>query len=136
MVSRIVYLPSPNFSQYTIGESFRVGCFVSSFDIIIPTASRQNWPTPGDIHKYPWDCDVYYFFWSFNYTVSSLGRQVYVRPTCWQCCVGYTILPVDLHGLPSGRVIHSTLGELTDETNQAVIIPIYGVVWPLGSIIG
>ena len=33
-------------------------------------------------------------------------------------------------------VIHSVLGELTDATNQALAFPIYGLCWPLGSIIG
>ncbi|KAF8654091.1 hypothetical protein AX16_003624 [Volvariella volvacea WC 439] len=43
-----------------------------------------------------------------------------------------------LAGLFSGNiaVIHSVLGELTDETNQAIAFPIYGLFWPLGSIIG
>ncbi|KAF8529849.1 major facilitator superfamily domain-containing protein [Gautieria morchelliformis] len=43
-----------------------------------------------------------------------------------------------MSGLLAGNiaVIHSTVGELTDESNQAQIFPIYGVVWPLGSIIG
>ncbi|KAF8591070.1 MFS general substrate transporter [Ramaria rubella] len=43
-----------------------------------------------------------------------------------------------LSGLLAGNiaVIHSTLGELTDESNQARIFPIYGMVWPLGGIIG
>ncbi|KAF5386762.1 hypothetical protein D9615_001646 [Tricholomella constricta] len=41
-------------------------------------------------------------------------------------------------GLFSGNVavIHSVLGELTDSTNQALAFPIYGLFWPLGSIIG
>ncbi|KII88700.1 hypothetical protein PLICRDRAFT_110564 [Plicaturopsis crispa FD-325 SS-3] len=43
-----------------------------------------------------------------------------------------------LAGLFSGNVavIHSVLGELTDETNQSVAYPIYGLFWPLGAIIG
>ncbi|KAF9228644.1 MFS general substrate transporter [Gyrodon lividus] len=41
-------------------------------------------------------------------------------------------------GLFSGNVavIHSVLGEITDSTNQAIAFPIYGLIWPLGSIIG
>ncbi|KIL00657.1 hypothetical protein PAXRUDRAFT_29651 [Paxillus rubicundulus Ve08.2h10] len=41
-------------------------------------------------------------------------------------------------GLFSGNVavIHSVLGEITDSTNQAVAFPIYGIIWPLGTIIG
>ncbi|KAH7889900.1 major facilitator superfamily domain-containing protein [Phlebopus sp. FC_14] len=41
-------------------------------------------------------------------------------------------------GLFSGNVavIHSVLGDITDATNQAVAFPIYGIIWPLGSIIG
>ncbi|THH20372.1 hypothetical protein EW146_g974 [Bondarzewia mesenterica] len=41
-------------------------------------------------------------------------------------------------GLFSGNVavIHSVLGELTDSTNQAIAFPIYGLTWPLGSIVG
>ncbi|TFY82285.1 hypothetical protein EWM64_g1724 [Hericium alpestre] len=43
-----------------------------------------------------------------------------------------------LAGLSSGNVavIHSVLGELTDATNQAIAFPIYGLVWPLGAIVG
>ncbi|KAG1819574.1 major facilitator superfamily domain-containing protein [Suillus subaureus] len=43
-----------------------------------------------------------------------------------------------LGGLFSGNVavIHSVLGEITDSTNQMVALPIYGLTWPLGSIIG
>ncbi|KAF9458660.1 major facilitator superfamily domain-containing protein [Collybia nuda] len=43
-----------------------------------------------------------------------------------------------LAGFFSGNVavIHSVLGELTDSTNQAIAFPIYGLFWPLGSIIG
>jgi hypothetical protein len=32
--------------------------------------------------------------------------------------------------------MHSVLGELTDSTNQAIAFPIYGLVWPVGAIIG
>ncbi|KAF8525796.1 major facilitator superfamily domain-containing protein [Hysterangium stoloniferum] len=41
-------------------------------------------------------------------------------------------------GLLAGNiaVVHSTLGELSDVSNQAIIFPIYGMVWPLGGIIG
>ncbi|KAJ8592806.1 MFS general substrate transporter [Rhizopogon salebrosus TDB-379] len=43
-----------------------------------------------------------------------------------------------LGGLFSGNiaVIHSVLGEITDSTNQVTAFPIYGLTWPLGSIIG
>jgi MFS family permease len=43
-----------------------------------------------------------------------------------------------LAGLCSGNtaVIHAVVGELTDASNQAVALPLYGLVWPLGSIIG
>ena len=43
-----------------------------------------------------------------------------------------------LSGLCSGNtaVMHAVVGELTDASNQAVAIPLYGLVWPLGSIIG
>ncbi|TCD61670.1 hypothetical protein EIP91_008092 [Steccherinum ochraceum] len=43
-----------------------------------------------------------------------------------------------LGGLFSGNiaVIHSVLGEITDATNQAIAFPIYGLCWPLGSIVG
>ncbi|KIM77976.1 hypothetical protein PILCRDRAFT_794993 [Piloderma croceum F 1598] len=41
-------------------------------------------------------------------------------------------------GLCSGNtaVMHAVVGELTDASNQAVALPLYGLVWPLGSIIG
>ncbi|KAF9239644.1 major facilitator superfamily domain-containing protein [Melanogaster broomeanus] len=41
-------------------------------------------------------------------------------------------------GFFSGNVavIHSVLGDITDSTNQATAFPIYGITWPLGSIIG
>ncbi|KAI0079970.1 MFS general substrate transporter [Panus rudis PR-1116 ss-1] len=43
-----------------------------------------------------------------------------------------------LGGFFSGNiaVIHSVLAEITDATNQAIAFPIYGLCWPLGSIIG
>ncbi|KAG2158160.1 major facilitator superfamily domain-containing protein [Suillus bovinus] len=43
-----------------------------------------------------------------------------------------------LGGLFSGNiaVVHSVLGEITDSTNQNVAMPIYGLCWPIGSIIG
>ncbi|KXN90531.1 Protein ZINC INDUCED FACILITATOR 1 [Leucoagaricus sp. SymC.cos] len=36
----------------------------------------------------------------------------------------------------TAAVLHSVLGELTDQSNQAVAFPIYGLFWPLGSIVG
>jgi MFS family permease len=33
-------------------------------------------------------------------------------------------------------VIYSVLGEMTDSTNQAIAFPIFGLAWPVGSIIG
>jgi MFS family permease len=43
-----------------------------------------------------------------------------------------------LAGLFSGTLTvgNTVLGDLTDSTNQAVAFPIYGLVWPLGAIIG
>jgi len=43
-----------------------------------------------------------------------------------------------LAGLCSGNtaVIHAVVGELTDPSNEAVALPIYGLIWPFGSIIG
>ncbi|TFK29792.1 MFS general substrate transporter [Coprinopsis marcescibilis] len=43
-----------------------------------------------------------------------------------------------LAGLCSGNaaVLHSVLGELTDSTNQHTAFPLYGLFWPLGSILG
>ncbi|KAI6043088.1 major facilitator superfamily domain-containing protein [Pisolithus marmoratus] len=43
-----------------------------------------------------------------------------------------------LGGLFSGNlaVIHSVLGEITDSTNQARAIPIYALMWPIGSVVG
>lgn len=43
-----------------------------------------------------------------------------------------------LGGMFSGNiaVIHSALGEITDSTNQALAVSIYGVMSPIGSIIG
>ncbi|KAJ2916848.1 hypothetical protein MD484_g3553, partial [Candolleomyces efflorescens] len=43
-----------------------------------------------------------------------------------------------LAGLCSGNaaVLHSVLGELTDSTNQHIAFPLYGLFWPLGSILG
>lgn len=32
--------------------------------------------------------------------------------------------------------MHSVLGELTDASTQALAFPIYGLVWPIGAIIG
>jgi MFS family permease len=41
-------------------------------------------------------------------------------------------------GLFSGNiaVIHSMLGEITDASNQAAVFPIYGLIYPLGTIVG
>lgn len=41
-------------------------------------------------------------------------------------------------GLLSGTVaaVHSALGEMTDTTNQSFAIPIFGLMWPLGAIVG
>ncbi|KAJ3565839.1 hypothetical protein NP233_g7383 [Leucocoprinus birnbaumii] len=36
----------------------------------------------------------------------------------------------------TAAVLHSVLGELTDQSNQAIAFPIYGLFWPLGSIVG
>ena len=33
-------------------------------------------------------------------------------------------------------MVHSAVGELSDSTNQAVILPLYALCWPLGAIIG
>jgi len=33
-------------------------------------------------------------------------------------------------------VIYAVLGEITDSTNQAIAFPIFGLAWPIGSIIG
>lgn len=43
-----------------------------------------------------------------------------------------------LAGLCAGTtpVMHSVIGELSDPTNQAIVLPIYGLTWPIGSIIG
>ncbi|KAI9569076.1 major facilitator superfamily domain-containing protein [Boletus coccyginus] len=41
-------------------------------------------------------------------------------------------------GFFSGNVavVHSVLGEITDATNQAAVFPIYGLIYPLGAIVG
>ncbi|GAW06287.1 MFS general substrate transporter [Lentinula edodes] len=36
----------------------------------------------------------------------------------------------------TASVVHTVLGEITDSTNQAAAFPLYGLVWPIGSIIG
>lgn len=36
----------------------------------------------------------------------------------------------------NSAVILSAIGEVTDSTNQIVAFPIFGLCWPLGSIIG
>ncbi|KAK7440177.1 hypothetical protein VKT23_017120 [Stygiomarasmius scandens] len=48
------------------------------------------------------------------------------------------LLSRSLAGLFAGTaaVNHAILGEITDHTNQASAFPIYGLVWPLGGIIG
>lgn len=50
----------------------------------------------------------------------------------------FPILIQILAGTFSGTaaVLHSVLGELTDQSNQALAFPIYGLFWPLGSIVG
>ncbi|KAL0578152.1 hypothetical protein V5O48_003857 [Marasmius crinis-equi] len=48
------------------------------------------------------------------------------------------ILSRCLAGIFAGiiAVIHSVLAEITDSTNQSLAFPIYGMFWPLGSILG
>ncbi len=50
----------------------------------------------------------------------------------------FLILTQNLAGTFSGiaAVLHSVLGELTDQSNQALAFPIYGLFWPLGNIVG
>ncbi|KAF9648058.1 MFS general substrate transporter [Thelephora ganbajun] len=50
----------------------------------------------------------------------------------------YMLITRSIHGFFAGNiaVVHSVLGELSDPTNQAVILPIYALCWPLGVIIG
>ncbi|KAF9262151.1 MFS general substrate transporter [Marasmius fiardii PR-910] len=48
------------------------------------------------------------------------------------------ILSRCLAGIFAGTVavVHSVLAEITDSTNQSLAFPIYGLFWPLGSILG
>ena len=48
------------------------------------------------------------------------------------------ISPILLNSGVTGNiaVIHSVLGELSDPTNQSIILPIYALCWPLGVVIG
>ncbi|KAG9091891.1 hypothetical protein FS749_016163 [Ceratobasidium sp. UAMH 11750] len=41
-------------------------------------------------------------------------------------------------GIFSGNVavVHSVLGEITDDTNSRIAFPLYGLCWPIGAIIG
>ncbi|KIM49270.1 hypothetical protein M413DRAFT_438445 [Hebeloma cylindrosporum] len=50
----------------------------------------------------------------------------------------FILLSRCLAGLFSGNaaVLHSVLGELTDASNQVFAFPLYGLFWPLGSIVG
>ncbi|EKM82806.1 hypothetical protein AGABI1DRAFT_68775 [Agaricus bisporus var. burnettii JB137-S8] len=43
-----------------------------------------------------------------------------------------------LAGLFSGTtaVLHSALGEITDQSNQVLAFPVFGLFWPLGNVIG
>ena len=43
-----------------------------------------------------------------------------------------------LAGLLAGStpIVHSIVGELTDETNNALVVPFYGLVSPIGFAIG
>ena len=43
-----------------------------------------------------------------------------------------------LAGLCAGTtpVMHSMIADLSDSTNQAIILPLYGLTWPTGNIIG
>jgi MFS family permease len=62
-------------------------------------------------------------------------------------CIGQSsLVTLPLHrsrpsitgGFFSGNtaVIYAVLGEITDSTNQAIAFPIFGLAWPIGSIIG
>ncbi|KAB5593958.1 membrane protein [Ceratobasidium theobromae] len=50
----------------------------------------------------------------------------------------HMVLSRTVAGLLSGyvAVLHSVLGEITDTTNQAAAYPIYGLCYPIGSLIG
>lgn len=43
-----------------------------------------------------------------------------------------------LSGLCAGNVsvMQSVIGEITDSSNQAIALPLYGLAWPLGSVLG
>jgi len=50
----------------------------------------------------------------------------------------YLLTHFSAGGFSSGNVavVHSVLGEITDATNQATVFPIYGLIYPLGAIVG
>lgn len=56
---------------------------------------------------------------------------------CSQSLAGL-LLSRSLAGIFSGNsgVLHSALAELTDPSNRAIAVPIYGMIWPVGSIAG
>ncbi|QRV89502.1 major facilitator superfamily transporter [Ceratobasidium sp. AG-Ba] len=50
----------------------------------------------------------------------------------------WMVMSRTIAGLFSGNVavIHSVLGEITDETNSNIAFPLYGLCWPIGAIVG
>ncbi|KAL1758831.1 major facilitator superfamily domain-containing protein [Schizophyllum commune] len=56
---------------------------------------------------------------------------------CSQSLAGL-LLSRSLAGIFSGNagVLHSALAEMTDPSNRAIAVPIYGMTWPVGSIAG
>lgn len=60
------------------------------------------------------------------------------RSVPFLCPPSPSLLILTTGGISSGNtaVIHSVLGEITDASNQAAVVPIYGIIWPLGGIVG
>lgn len=131
---RKVPLQSPNLPPYITGLAFLV-CLLPSRSSCAHFPLRRHWTSslhpcgyPGNRGRYT---DVRIVKIAGSSAHYSVHRSVSLSPFA-------LLANTSTGGLASGNiaVIHSVLGEITDASNQAVVFPIYGIIWPLGSIIG
>ena len=128
-------LPSSSCSSYTNGLTYPVHS-VSIVSTHPHSCSRHVWPPSGD---HNWHCRSFNIDHPFRSYFKSLSNPDYAlfrfARHLW---VFFLTLTQSLAGTFSGTaaVLHSVLGELTDQSNQALAFPIYGLFWPLGNIVG
>ena len=96
---------------------------------------RHGWSPSGN---HNWHCRSFNFDYSFRSYFKSPSNLDRTLSRFARLLRAFPILIQILAGTFSGTaaVLHSVLGELTDQSNQALAFPIYGLFWPLGSIVG